>query len=700
MRQILWEFLFSIEKNILFSSVKKGFMVTFPMVLMGTAALLLNSIFLPLLQSMFPDLNTEVFGSICVLIHGATVGCLSLYLCIAVGFYYALARNIHNVLIRLMAILTGVICFIILVGGISSDYFQSYMGVIGVLPAIVVELTAISIFLKLTNLISHSNQAASLGVDDNLKVSAVSILPLFITVCGCVVLQYVAVTFLHVGDLYETLSAFFHLLFNEGAHPLLNGILFTLSVHFLWILGIHGGNVMDPISVELLVPMNTDSTAIISKSFLDVFSLIGGSGTTICLFLAILIGSRAKATRDIARTSAPMILFNINELLVFGLPIMFNPLMVIPFVLVPIVSLVIAYVATLLGLIPIVNGTIHWATPVFYSGYLATGSISGILVQLVIIICGTAIYLPFVKLLDKFQAEKEIRILNELISTFRTNESAGVHKPMLNRTDALGQTARTVAHQLHLDISANKVNLFYQPQVNDSGTVVGAEALLRWTYQGQFLYPPFVIALAQEDGILNQLTLHSAETICNTILEANETAKKPIHISMNMAASQFDDIHLINDIIEIVHRTNTRHRFHLELTEETSLNGFPNISANIRHLRANGIVVAIDDFGMGQTSINYLKEHTFEYVKIDGSLVRQILTNPRCSQIVASVIELGHSLQYDVIAEYVDRAEIRDKLMEMDCHLFQGYYFSPALPKDEFFQYCGLTTKEDPLKST
>ncbi|WP_409969410.1 EAL domain-containing protein [Bengtsoniella intestinalis] len=683
MKRRLWEFLFVIEKNILFSSVKKGFMLTIPVLLIGTLAVLVNSIVLPLLGDGFV-LSTAI-SDVCVMLYNASIGCVSFYLALAVGYCYAQARDVNNVLLRLMSVLTGLICFVILIGGITSD--GGYMGVTGVLPAIVVELMAVTTFLFIIDVYSHHHKDLDMGVDDNIKITTVSILPTLLTILGCLIIQYVAVNLFHIGDLTETLTNFFRMIFSDSTHGLFNGMLFTCFVNLLWMFGIHGGNVMDAISEELLVPLVADPNAIVSKSFLDVFAQIGGSGATICLLLALLIASRSKNTRNIARSSAILILFNINELMVFGLPIIFNPIMMIPFVTVPLVSLVIAYVATLVGFIPVVTEVINWTTPIFYSGYLATGSIAGIVVQLVILICGTLIYLPFVKILDTFQEEKELRLLQALIDDFRANEANGIYEPMLRRTDGTGQLARTIAKQLRMDVEQDKVELFYQPQMNAEDCIIGAEALLRWEYQGQRLYPPFVVALAREEGFLDKLTLQTIQTICNTINDVTEQVGAPLHIAVNVVADQLDDIAFVEEVIAIAYRTATSRYLHLELTEETSLGGFDNISANIRQLQTNGIVVAIDDFGMGQTSIIYLREHSFKYVKIDGSLVKNLLDNPRCTQIITSIIDLGQNLNYQVVAEYVESLAIKQKLMSLGCHVFQGYYYSPALPKEEFLRY-------------
>ncbi|MFI3324809.1 MAG: EAL domain-containing protein [Clostridia bacterium] len=688
MRNILWDFLFKIEKNIIFAAIKKGFMLIFPAILIGTAAVLVNSILVPLIQIFFPFLNFTVLTSFCATAYDATVGCISIYLAFSIGYYYAQYRNINNMLLRLMAVVSGVVCFIIFIGGIYSTSFVSYLGVIGVLPSIAIEILAITLFLKITEFIEVHHKSSSLGVDDNLKISLVSILPMLITVFSCIVIKYILNNVFGFGDAYEMLSNFFRQLFVDNNSEILNGILFTAMVNMLWVFGIHGGNAMNAISEEILVPLITDPNAIISKSFLDIFAQIGGSGATLFLVIAIFIVSKSKTTRGIARSASPMILFNINEIMVFGLPIMFNPILLIPFVLVPIISLCIAYIATVIGFIPVVTTVVDWTVPIFYSGYLGTQSINGVIVQLVILICGVLIYIPFVKLLDKFQVEREMRILNELIDVFKEYENSGNLQPMLTRTDALGQVARNIAHQLHDDIVNKRIEMFYQPQLNSKDKVVGVEALLRWKYNGQMIYPPFVVALAHEENILDKMTIQNMSSICDTILQTNKETNQNIHISFNLAAHQLNNIDFIKEIILLAKEKNVCNNLHLELTEETSLIGFTNITDNIKALNKENIIIEIDDFGMGHTSINYLKENHFSYVKIDGSLVKNLLTNDRCSQIITSIIELGNSLNYQVIAEYVETLEVKEKLMEMGCNLYQGYYYSAAIPKDKFIEYC------------
>ena len=97
--------------------------------------------------------------------------------------------------------------------------------------------------------------------------------------------------------------------------------------------------------------------------------------------------------------------------------------------------------------------------------------------------------------------------------------------------------------------------------------------------------------------------------------------------------------------------------------------------------------MAMDDFSMGTTSIKSLQENSFSHVKLDGALVSDMENNQRSSDIVASIISLGDSMGFEVIAEYVDSQAKLDKLRDMGCDYFQGYYYSPAVPLDEFISF-------------
>ena len=122
----------------------------------------------------------------------------------------------------------------------------------------------------------------------------------------------------------------------------------------------------------------------------------------------------------------------------------------------------------------------------------------------------------------------------------------------------------------------------------------------------------------------------------------------------------------------------------IEITEQTALKFNNILTERLNRIHAMGYSLAIDDFSMGSTSIKYLQTSVFGLVKLDGALSRDVLTNPRSREIISSITGLTNNFGISVLAEYVENEKQRKALEEIDCHLYQGYLYSPAVPVDEF----------------
>ena len=125
----------------------------------------------------------------------------------------------------------------------------------------------------------------------------------------------------------------------------------------------------------------------------------------------------------------------------------------------------------------------------------------------------------------------------------------------------------------------------------------------------------------------------------------------------------------------------------LEVTEQEALIFSDEIVDKICRIREKGHKFLIDDFGMGHTSLVYLQTNYFEVVKLDGSLTRDVLINNRNNDIIESIVNLGKSLNFKTVAEYVETQEQRDKLAELGCDIFQGYLYSKPIELDEFIEW-------------
>ncbi len=199
----------------------------------------------------------------------------------------------------------------------------------------------------------------------------------------------------------------------------LPGVLILMFVaQFFWVIGIHGNQMIKPIREPLLlasIAVNTDAfnagkeiPNIINMPFWDMYMNIGGSGVTIGLLFAIFIVGKRDDMKEIAKLSMGPSIFNINEPVIFGMPIMLNPILAIPFIVTPLVTGVIGYVATYIGFAGKAVVMIPWTTPPFISAYLATaGSLGAVVTQLICIIVSTLIYLPFVKISNSRQLVEE-----------------------------------------------------------------------------------------------------------------------------------------------------------------------------------------------------------------------------------------------------------------------------------------------------
>lgn len=193
----------------------------------------------------------------------------------------------------------------------------------------------------------------------------------------------------------------------------LPGILLLMFVaQLFWVIGIHGNQMIKPIREPLLLGAITVNMSafeqgkevpnIITMPFWDVYMSIGGSGLTIGLLIAVMIATRRKEMKEIAKLSIGPGLFNINEPVIFGMPIMLNPILGIPFIITPLVTGSIGYFATLTGFAGKAVVMVPWTTPPLINAWLSTaGSMGAVVTQLICIVVAVLIYLPFVKIASR-----------------------------------------------------------------------------------------------------------------------------------------------------------------------------------------------------------------------------------------------------------------------------------------------------------
>ncbi len=237
-------------------------------------------------------------------------------------------------------------------------------------------------------------------------------------------------------------------------------------------------------------------------------------------------------------------------------------------------------------------------------------------------------------------------------------------------------------------LERNEFVLWYQPQVDlRTGRIIGAEALLRWQRPSVGLVPPAVfLPRAEESGLIGAIDNWAMMEACGAALRWQRYAKgEGIGVAVNLSPTQFRDRSTPLVVARALGVSGLDPRLlELELTESSVLESIDTAAADLTMLRNIGVRVAVDDFGVGYASLNYVKRLPITRIKIDQSFVRDLEQNQSDIAIVRAIITLGQGLGLEVLAEGVERVEQAHLLLREGCTLVQGYYFARPMPEADF----------------
>lgn len=244
-------------------------------------------------------------------------------------------------------------------------------------------------------------------------------------------------------------------------------------------------------------------------------------------------------------------------------------------------------------------------------------------------------------------------------------------------------------NNLHNAIQNNEFILYYQPITSVStGLLVGMEALIRWISPiDGFIPPDKFIKAAEESGQIIEIGTWVLKTACNFAKELLDLGYKNFYISVNVSAVQLMQKDFKNILFNIINEAKIPPECILiEITESVFMESFENMSILFSEIRSKGILIALDDFGCGYSSLTYLKNLPVDVLKIDKSFIDDILSDER-NCIVGLIVTLMKQLQFKVIAEGIETEEQLDYISNYDCDLFQGYLVSKPVPKEEIINF-------------
>ena len=230
----------------------------------------------------------------------------------------------------------------------------------------------------------------------------------------------------------------------------------------------------------------------------------------------------------------------------------------------------------------------------------------------------------------------------------------------------------------------------YQPQFDiTTGIISGAEALLRWTHAEQGpISPAEFIPLAEDSELIVDIGSWVIERACEDLFGILDKGLHPGPISINVSGRQLADSHFAKTVMEPIRKFGIHPGYiQLEVTETTVAQNRDKAIAILQSLREQGVRIAIDDFGTGYSSLSYLQQMPFDVIKIDKSFIDRIGSSVTSDNICRTIIKMAEQLGKKSIAEGVEEQSQLDFLRKSGCDLVQGFYYSTALPRDEFLKF-------------
>ncbi|AXY02777.1 EAL domain-containing protein [Vibrio alfacsensis] len=464
------------------------------------------------------------------------------------------------------------------------------------------------------------------------------------------------------------------------------GLIYQTVLGLLGSIGINGHNLLFGIKQQIYAATQANMTAwqagdatlnVISQGFYDAFMSMGGSGNSISLLLCVLLFARERNHLMLALAATPLVIFNINEVLLFGLPIIFNPLLIVPFVLVPLVSFLVTYGCISSGLVPPVENIVNWMTPPLFSGYVAMGNqLEGSLLQLVIIILGVMIYRPFyLAYAGKFSAQ------------FRANSAytgieTSIFKTLLNNVRDSNNTSISKASaqkRLTSILREGELVMFYQKlQSTKDVNIFSYEALLRYIDKDGKLCPPTFIADFQ---MLNSMPLLDKLVIEKVFADMQQMIlSKDRRVAINISVATIEQEDFVPHLFaRLAHYGISPEWLEIEITEEAILSNKVFLINTMEALQAKGIRIAMDDFGAGYASFPHLLKYPFDKIKLDRSLLLDA-TDQKGKDLYGLVAQLGHVTHCEVVAEGVETLDEYQFVEACGVDKVQGYYLAKPCP--------------------
>lgn len=392
-------------------AIRDAFISIMPLAIIGSLAILINNFPIMAYQNFMASLFGPEWTSLSIYIYSGTFAIMSLLIVFSISYNLADSYDTDPLLAALISF-SAFIITIIQSGKDGLTIPFQWLDASGLLVAILVAILATEIYVKMMNIIKIKKQKEEGTMSPILNRYFFALIP---TIMIFLIFSLMRIVFASFGieNIIEEIYRLIQLPLMGLANNLGTALVIVFIGHFFWFLGLHGTNILEPVIQALYLPAlqeniqavnnNLAVPNIFTKPFFDSFVYMGGSGTTISLLIVIYLFSKSKRKRDLMKLSSTQSVFNINEPILYGLPIVMSPIYLIPFIFTPLILTLSSYFAILTGFVPKTIAMVPWGTPPIISGFLITGSITGSLLQIFNIFIGILIYFPFVKIAERIK---------------------------------------------------------------------------------------------------------------------------------------------------------------------------------------------------------------------------------------------------------------------------------------------------------
>ncbi len=243
--------------------------------------------------------------------------------------------------------------------------------------------------------------------------------------------------------------------------------------------------------------------------------------------------------------------------------------------------------------------------------------------------------------------------------------------------------------ELKTAISKNEIFMVYQPKTDSKERFIGVEALVRWENEKLgFVNPEKLIFTAESIGYINTLGKHIIDMTLKETKQIQDNLEKKFMVSINISINQLLEKKFLTDLIYSIKKYNfDKTLLILEITESIFIKDIDSVVSILKEIRREEIKISLDDFGTGYSSLSVLNRLPINELKIDKSFINELLNKKSSENLVKSIINIAKEFNMQIVSEGVETKEQKDKLSSMKCDIYQGYYFSRPLVKDNLVRY-------------